>query len=384
MTTAPVDSSQDDPARTAGPVRVAFLSNLGGSGGMGVYARCLATALARCAQVTVGDEGRGRPQPAVRDGSTLVIRHGWAHNGGRTYRTADVSSGVCADRRRNVFITAFDPTFLWPHKIQEIVEHFGTVWVDSRFAAARAVTAGLGCLAIHVLPPPLSVRPVRRPSGWDGYRFMHVATGDLAVKGTDIVLDAFARLTAGPGCRATLTLKVSGRDLDRMRLDELLGRLPPTTRRAIRCIDGSVGPVQMAALYAETDCYLHVSRTDSLGLPMLEAAACGARLVTHGWGAAEELSVGTDHLIADGAQVTMPAAAYRDNFESAWYETSPEALAARMAEAVADGPRDLTVQADQLRQRYGAVAYHTGVKRVLMDTVYGRAAEPSLPRQPSR
>lgn len=364
MGTEPVDT-----ALHGRSLRVEFLSNLAGSGGMGVYARCLAAALDRHAQVVVGDESGDAPRPVGQPAAALVVRHGWAHNGDRTYRTADVSAGIAADRRNNVFITAFDPTFLWPDKIREIVEHFGTLWVDSRFAARRAVAAGLGSLAVHVLPPPLGVPRAPRPPGRGLYRFLHVATGDLAVKGTDIVLDAFARLAVGGDHRATLTLKLSGRDLDRGRLAGMLTRLPPEARRAIRCVHGALGPAGMAALYAAADCYLHVSRTDSLGLPMLEAAACGARVITHGWGASAELAVGTDHLIAAGVEVTMPAGTYRDNAESSWYETSRESLAATMAAAVVDGPRQLDAQCEDLARRYGPVAYQAGVHRVLVDTV---------------
>ena len=60
---------------------------------------------------------------------------------------------------------------------------------------------------------------------------------------------------------------------------------------------GEVGDAELAALYRGAACVAYVSLYEGFGLPVLEALACGAPVVTARGGACEEVAAGAAELV---------------------------------------------------------------------------------------
>jgi len=104
---------------------------------------------------------------------------------------------------------------------------------------------------------------------------------------------------------------------------------------------GEVGDTELAALYRGAACVAYVSLYEGFGLPVLEALACGAPVVTVRGGACEEVAAGAAELVDpfdpdDIAAGLRRAAGHRDELrtlglaragELTWERTARETLA---------------------------------------------------------
>lgn len=308
--------------------RIALAANFVGHGGLGVYARRLAAALDAeeylVQQVQEGGNRVADPMPADVD---LAIRHGWDHSGTNSFAHGDFSHNILPDKVRNVLAFGFVPTLLSEERIEEINRNFSLILCDSRWTAEASRAAGI-LPKVVALPPPLwpgeenkPVRPARRP-----FTFLHVSNGDGFVKGTDIVIEAFAR-AFGDDPNARLILKVSGSGADHLKSGRRTRVLVEgLASRNIELDMRRLDQTAMRDLYTSADCYVHVPRSESLGMPPLEAAACGVPSILHSGGPGLQLSELVPYFLVAHHERALPARIYRDNRAATVFETDADDL----------------------------------------------------------
>ncbi|KAH2775946.1 hypothetical protein KXW38_000908, partial [Aspergillus fumigatus] len=156
------------------------------------------------------------PSPMPTD-VDLAIRHGWDHSGTNSFAHGNFAHNILLDPARNALVFGFVPTLLSRNRIDEINRHFSLILCDSRWTAEAARTVGI-LSRVLALPPPLWERqqvPTARPPGRP-FTFLHVSNGDGFVKGSDLVIEAFALAFANDP-RAHLILKVSGSGVDHLK-----------------------------------------------------------------------------------------------------------------------------------------------------------------------
>ncbi len=133
-------------------------------------------------------------------------------------------------------------------------------------------------------------------------------------KNTRRLIEAFTRWRARGAHRAADQLRITGTSLDR----DFAGngaKLPDGVS-----LLGYVGKAELPALYAGSAAFLYPGIYEGFGLPIIEAMACGAPVVTSSTGAAPEIAGGAailvdpfdlDSMTAGLEHVTMPAERHR-------------------------------------------------------------------------
>lgn len=323
----------------ARPIRLTFASNFLGSGGLGVYARRLAGALNTGPYaVTRVQEGGGQAASPMPSDVEVAIRHGWDHGGTNSFAHGNFAHNILPEKARNVLVFGFVPTLLSEDRIDQINRHFSLILCDSTWTAQAAHVAGIRPRVVALPPPlwrgegPAYVLPLQQVP----FTFLHVSNGDGFVKGTDLVVTAFVN-AFGDSANVRLILKLSGSGADHLKS----GR---RTRALVNAL--AAGNVEldtrrldqqaMRILYSAADCYVHVPRSESLGMPPLEAAACGVPSILHYGGPGHELSKLVPHFLVSHEEISLPAATYRDNRAALAFEASINELADVMV-SVADG-----------------------------------------------
>jgi hypothetical protein len=360
-----------------GLVSVAFTTNPGGSGGMGVYARALSGFLESNCSYRLLDEGK-EPAPARVD-EELAICHGWSQHGYRTFASASFARGITDERERNVLLVPFDATFLHSDPLEEIHDTFGILWVDSEISAQRLRAAGFTSSPIEVIPPPSSALTPRSAVSRDdsAYRLIHVANGDPYVKGTDLALQAIA--TAIPECPgATLTIVLGGEGRDFRIAMELVKAHAPHCRESVRIIRGPVPRAAMSALYAESHCCLVCSRTETFGLPVLEAARAGIPVILHRQIGAADHRQCFLHSLCAGEWRPMHAGAWRENQPSSWFEVDTADVAIQIGRLYRERPLAPPAQADLLEGTFGRASFERAMHSALHRAI-GSPASYNLP-----
>jgi len=133
-------------------------------------------------------------------------------------------------------------------------------------------------------------------------------------KGVDVLLDAFAELA---GSHPDVELWIAGqRGWGQRGIDEVIARHPARSRiRRLGFVDDDVLP----ALLRRAHCVAYPSRGEGFGLPVLEAMACGATVVTSAHTVMAEVAGG-------GAILTTPGdvGALADAVDRALGQGAPE------------------------------------------------------------
>lgn len=313
---------------------IALASNFMGSGGLGVYARRLAAALDRAPYVLQPvQEGGDQPSPPMPKGVDLVIRHGWNHSGINSFARGDLLHNILPDSARNVMVFGFVPTLLSESQVESINKHFSLILCDSRWTAGAARAVGM-TPRIVALPPPLWTKetvPARR-SAHPPFTFLHVSNGNSFIKGTDLVIEAFVNAFGDdPGAR--LVLKLSGSGADHLRSGRRTQALVQgTAARNVELDTRRIDQAAMRTLYRSADCYVHVSRSESLGMPPLEAAACGVPSILHLGGPGLEVAELVPHFVVAHNSRAFPARTYRENQAATSFEADTADLSKVMLE----------------------------------------------------
>ena len=362
--------------------RAVIACNFRGRGGLGLYARRLCAALETSDwSVERAQEPCDTPQPIADSPSTVWVRHGWAHDGVNSFARANFLRHIGDDPARNVLAFGFDPSFLASARIADINARFAAVLTDSKWTAARARAAGIMLPAIPLPPPAAEPQPEarRRVRGQrqGPFVFLHVANGNPYIKGTDRVIAAFQ----ASGLRrdeARLVLKVSGTGKDHVAaLAATLGGFDLASSPHIRIDDRRLSNAGMSSVYAVADCYVHVSRSESLGLPPLEAALHDIPVIMHRGGAADEVAALVTHYEVPYETGIIPTGRYRENAVSQCFEVPVSALASMMR-SVARRSQEPTATASghELARACGEFtpAVRHALRNVLQHQVGGQSA----------
>lgn len=110
-------------------------------------------------------------------------------------------------------------------------------------------------------------------------------------KNVDVLCDAVEELTAGADAHEGLSLVIAGRAW-RGALDRL-----PQARRVPRHVLGFVADADAAALLRSAEVVAYPTSEEGFGLPVVEALACGAVVVTGATGATAEIAAGAAILV---------------------------------------------------------------------------------------
>jgi glycosyltransferase involved in cell wall biosynthesis len=165
----------------------------------------------------------------------------------------------------------------------------------------------------HGLDPLFAAAPARAPSGAEPPYVLAVG-GVSPRKNTRRLIEAFTRWRGRGGHRAVYGLLITGTSLDR---EYTAAGTPLPDNVALL---GYVPKADLPGLYAGASAFLYPGIYEGFGLPILEAMACGAPVVTSTTGAAPEIAGGAAVLvdpfdvvdIAEGLErATTPAEAER-------------------------------------------------------------------------
>jgi glycosyltransferase involved in cell wall biosynthesis len=143
----------------------------------------------------------------------------------------------------------------------------------------------------HGLDPAFAVRNDGAAPAPTGPPYMLAVGGVSPRKNTRRLIEAFTRWRARGAHRREYELRITGTSLDR---DFLLGEseLPAGVH-----LLGYVDKAELPHLYAGAAAFLYPSIYEGFGLPIIEAMACGAPVVTSRTGSAPEIAGGAAILV---------------------------------------------------------------------------------------
>jgi glycosyltransferase involved in cell wall biosynthesis len=184
--------------------------------------------------------------------------------------------------------------------------------IDYGYAPEKISTIPLGVDSALFRPMPAAERAALRDAmGFapDEIVFVNVGVA-LWNKGIDILLRAFAAVRAA-GVPARLVLK-DQRDVYGISIEQMLqtvaadcpALLAADTLAAISVIGGRLERAQLRGLYCLADAYVSPYRAEGFNLPVLEAIACGTRVIVTAGGA-------TDDFCNDQVAIRIPGSLTR-------------------------------------------------------------------------
>jgi glycosyltransferase involved in cell wall biosynthesis len=164
----------------------------------------------------------------------------------------------------------------------------------------KVITLGIDPEVFHPGYKPLAI--VKEQAG-NRYCFMFNGGATLR-KGVDILVNAYLNEFRADEPVA-LVIKDScayGKDLS--------GKIEALAKRndiaKLIYLNVNIDQLQLPALYASCDCYVHPYRAEGFGLPIIEALACGVPVITTGGGACKDFTDDTMvHYVACHTEV-MP------------------------------------------------------------------------------
>jgi glycosyltransferase involved in cell wall biosynthesis len=160
---------------------------------------------------------------------------------------------------------------------------------------------------------PLFLSPPAGPGRFAGGPYFLAVGGVSPRKNTRRLIEAFTRWTSRAGRRGDYRLLITGISLDAGFVGA--GGLPPQVH-----LLGYVEKAELPGLYAGATAFLYPGIYEGFGIPIVEAMACGAPVVTSTTGAAPEIAGGAAVLVdpfdvagieAGIEQVTRPDEASR-------------------------------------------------------------------------
>ena len=208
------------------------------------------------------------------------------------------------------------------------------IWVYSSYVAD--IIAAVSPKPVVAVPLPVSApaeialdHGLRLPPGDFTFLFAFDFLSTLQRKNPLGLIDAFKRaFTAGEGPR--LVLKTTNA---RFR-GELHDRLRHATegRSDIAIVDASLQPPQMAALFAQADCYVSLHRSEGFGLTLAESMVLGKPVIATGFGGnLDFMSPANSHLVDFEPTAVGPDGEHYPA-DGTWAEPSPEHAAQLMRE----------------------------------------------------
>jgi glycosyltransferase involved in cell wall biosynthesis len=143
----------------------------------------------------------------------------------------------------------------------------------------------------HGLDPVFARRPERGHAATSPRPYVLAVGGVSPRKNTRRLIEAFTRWRSKGGHRSAYELRITGTSLDRDFANNGTG-LPEGVS-----LLGYVNKAELPGLYAGAAAFLYPGVYEGFGLPIIEAMACGAPVVTSTTGAAPEIAGGAAILV---------------------------------------------------------------------------------------
>jgi glycosyltransferase involved in cell wall biosynthesis len=191
------------------------------------------------------------------------------------------------DRRLRVMYSALFP---WVRRRADRFISVSQYTADDLIRRA-GVPASKIDVVYHGLDPVFAAPDRTRPASAEGGPYFLAVGGVSPRKNTRRLITAFSRWRERKSDRREHRLLITGTSLDREFMQDSAG-LPAGVS-----LLGYVDKAQLPGLYANAAAFLYPGIYEGFGLPIIEAMACGAPVVTSRTGAAPEIAAGASILV---------------------------------------------------------------------------------------
>lgn len=336
-------------------LKVGLVTNINGSGGMKTHFEGLLIALQKSFIVIVFNEN---PYEKINqlelESCDYVIRYGWRQDQSHDFSNAVFDYNIKRDKTKNILVVCFDATMLNTNLINEINRNFGGVFYDSFFSKGRGNLAGISVRKTFVIQPQLLWKEFEKANKkFNEYRFLTVTNELFLIKGVDIILDSF--LDAFRSEQAvSITVKTNNKDQDQRFIKSYLRKFKEDNRsHQLKVVSENIPHRLMTNLFQQYNCYVLASRTETFGLPAIEAAFCGLDIIMHTWGGMNDYSQIIKYKHITGTIEDMPKETWRMNKQSNWFVVDKQNLIEKMIAAF-EKSETCNVEQSKIIQEFGS------------------------------
>lgn len=345
---------------------IGILSNFNSCGGMGVQIRIISQVLSNFAKVISFNEVKGCNITQTEiDECDYIIRHGWRHDIPQSFCDIDFITHTSKNPNKNILFWTSDPRLLHPKYIEIINKHFFQVWVDSEFNKQKAIEANIEKQLI-VIPNTISVNTLTNHISDNTYRFINISNNNYLIKGVDLILKAFF-IAFKIEDNVKLTLKVTHKEKDYGSLEPYMRLFEKDNRKQqVTILRKKFKHDEIFDLYANSDCLIQVSRSESFGFPALEAAFCELPVIMHNNVGMSEYEKDIFYYPVKGKTIPMPENIWWNNSSTTWFESDIESIAEKMILAKKE-KRNILNQHEKLKQKFGIKRLKTALKNIIQN-----------------
>ncbi|MBK7566226.1 MAG: glycosyltransferase [Bacteroidetes bacterium] len=301
--------------------KVGLVTNTTGSGGMKTHFEGLLIALQKNFMVVVFNENPyDKIDKQELESCDYVIRYGWRQDEPHDFSNAIFNFNIKSDKAKNILVVCFDATMLNENLINEINRNFGAIFYDSFFSKSRGELAGISSSKTLVIQPQILWKEFQKQErNSDEYKFLTVTNELFIIKGIDILLDSFLE-AFNSSESVSITIKTNEKDQEQKLIQSFLRKFKEEKRsHQMKVVSHNIPHHLMPNLYQQYDCYVLASRTETFGLPAIEAAFCGLDIIMHTWGGMNDYSEIIKYKSIEGTIEQMPENTWRMNSQSNWF-----------------------------------------------------------------
>ncbi len=185
---------------------------------------------------------------------------------------------------------------------------------------SRGELAGISSSKTLVIQPQILWKEFQKQErNSDEYKFLTVTNELFIIKGIDILLDSFLE-AFNSSESVSITIKTNEKDQEQKLIQSFLRKFKEEKRsHQMKVVSHNIPHHLMPNLYQQYDCYVLASRTETFGLPAIEAAFCGLDIIMHTWGGMNDYSEIIKYKSIEGTIEQMPENTWRMNSQSNWF-----------------------------------------------------------------